>query len=67
MGYAMLSEKPRLNKHTLMHRFDRLLIALLILLLIAMAVTLCFGKGRSRHGYGLGWPALSPQSGSLTG
>jgi hypothetical protein len=50
-----------------MQRFDRLLIALLLLLLVAMAVTLLFGKGRSRHGYGLDWPALPPQSGPLIG
>jgi hypothetical protein len=48
-----------------MQRFDRLLIALLILLLVAMAVTLIFGPGRSRHGYGSAWPALPPHSGPL--
>lgn len=33
--------------------FDRVLLILAALLLLAMAATLIFGKGRSRHGYGV--------------
>jgi hypothetical protein len=40
-----------------MKPFDRLLMLLLALLLLAMVITLLFGKGRSRHGYGLLAPA----------
>ena len=34
-------------------KFDRWLLILMAALLIAMAVTLLYGRGRSRHGYGL--------------